>query len=296
MWQIILPFSFHAGFRQLRETKQPSFSSPLADTGLVSSVQGKAMDRTRRSEIGVKGFELDKSLIVGIDFGTTFTGVGYVYQPVRKTLSMATLRDINDNIRIITNWPSQNGEMASKTPTLLAYTDGRIRKWGARVGTNDSPQFANFKLGLQEKLDRTYLKSEFAAPSEYLTDPDWRHSLLPSKRAVDVATDFLNCVVQYVLNDALPVVCGQEFLLTQRVTYVLTVPAIWSEKAKQLTRQIAIDAGIPSQKMHLITEPEAAAHYCSILRTERSLERGDRFVVCDAGGGTVVTTFSSSWI
>jgi hypothetical protein len=38
----------------------------------------------------------------------------------------------------------------------------------------------------------------------------------------------------------------------------------------------------------MVTEPEAAALYCATICEELELEAGDRFVVCDAGGGTVV--------
>jgi hypothetical protein len=40
----------------------------------------------------------------------------------------------------------------------------------------------------------------------------------------------------------------------------------------------------------LITEPEAAALYCATLCKEVDLKIGNRFLICDAGGGTVVFT------
>jgi hypothetical protein len=42
------------------------------------------------------------------------------------------------------------------------------------------------------------------------------------------------------------------------------------------------------RKLMLITEPEAAALACATLCDEVDLREGDRFLVCDAGGGTVV--------
>ena len=86
--------------------------------------------------------------------------------------------------------------------------------------------------------------------------------------------------------------------------YVLTVPAVWSDKAKDSTRQAAYAAGIGSSKLTLLSEPEAAAVYAirtmekdsatvCIFLQERSRsnasQKGDCFVVCDAGGGTVVS-------
>jgi len=228
-------------------------------------------------------------LIIGIDFGTTFTGAAYVFQPDRKKLSVSELRNINENIRLIKQWPSRTGATMDKTPTRLAYINGNPGKWGGSVAPNDSPQFAHFKLGLQQRANRAYSQSDFATLGGYLTDHDWRNPLLPSKRAVDVTTDFLNCVVQYLLNDRFSKTFGNDFLQNQPISYIITVPAVWSEKAKELTRQAAVSAGIPSEEINLITEPEAAAHFCSILCKEVNLKRDDRFLVCDAGGGTVVS-------
>lgn len=63
-----------------------------------------------------------------------------------------------------------------------------------------------------------------------------------------------------------------------------TVPAIWSDKAKDLTIKAARFAGI--HPVTLIKEPEAAALY-TMYALDNALQVGDAFVVCDAGGGTV---------
>lgn len=53
---------------------------------------------------------------------------------------------------------------------------------------------------------------------------------------------------------------GIESLLdTMNVQYILTVPAVWSDKAKDLTMQAAYLAGIPESNITLLSEPEAAA-------------------------------------
>ena len=46
--------------------------------------------------------------------------------------------------------------------------------------------------------------------------------------------------------------------------------------------------GIWSDELILITEPEAAALYCATTCQEINLGDGDQFLVCDAGGATVV--------
>lgn len=48
---------------------------------------------------------------------------------------------------------------------------------------------------------------------------------------------------------------------TMDVQYILTVPAVWSDKAKDLTMQAASRAGLPLSDLALLSEPEAAAVY-----------------------------------
>jgi hypothetical protein len=276
-----------ATFRSTVESKEVE-----ASHGQNSRVQREIMSRSpetqsARSLPEMTDFESDTRLIVAIDFGTTFTGVAYVFQPDRPTLSASELKRINENIRTIKEWPNRRGATTEKTPTILAYKDGAPGNWGGRIERKDSPQFTHFKLGLQERVERMYTKSHFV-PSGYLTNHDWRHPLLPDKRALDITTDYLNCVIRYLLTDQLSRRFGEAFLQNQQISYIITVPAVWSEKAKDLTRQAAVSAGIPRRKLNLITEPEAAAHYCSIWCKEMDLQPKDCFLVCDAGGGTVV--------
>lgn len=45
------------------------------------------------------------------------------------------------------------------------------------------------------------------------------------------------------------------------VQYIVTVPAVWSHKAKDLTLQAACLAGLPRSSLYLLSEPEAGALY-----------------------------------
>jgi len=74
------------------------------------------------------------------------------------------------------------------------------------------------------------------------------------------------------------------------IDFVLTVPAIWSNAAKQKTETAAVRAGFKAtkgRKIHLVSEPEAAAIYTLHNLGQSRLNIGGTFVVCDAGGGTV---------
>jgi molecular chaperone DnaK (HSP70) len=235
-------------------------------------------------------------LVIGIDFGTTFTGVAYAHSSVdvAKNTSSLNPEQIRDKITVIKSWPKARHCYTDKTATTLAYENGEVIAWGGRVRRSHSVTVSYFKLGLQEGANEHYLSKEnkpaLSSLNGYLGDSNWKHPDLPNKEPIDLAADYLKEVRQYVVNEVLPNEFGATFLENQRLKYVLTVPAIWSDKARDLTKRAAIRAGIPEEELELITEPEAAALYCSTLCHETDLKDGDRFLVCDAGGGTVVIT------
>jgi len=221
-------------------------------------------------------------LVIAFDFGTTFTGVAFAHSG-NVTAEDAAI--MIDSVRVINTWPSQNQAYAEKTPTVIAYNK-RPPAWGGSVTSEDTPRVEFFKLGLQPTA-RHYISS--GAPSNLpFLDPNWRHPDLPQKTAVEYAGDYLTCINEFVKKVYMPKQFGPAFLNNLQLSYVITVPAIWKDSAKALTRQAAEQAGIAKKDLYLVTEPEAAALYCATLCVEADLRDADRFIVCDAGGGTVV--------
>ncbi|XP_062596447.1 heat shock 70 kDa protein 12B-like [Saccostrea cucullata] len=84
------------------------------------------------------------------------------------------------------------------------------------------------------------------------------------------------------------------------IQWVLTVPAIWDEGAKQFMMEAAEDAGIERKQLMLALEPEAASIYCNVGhigfksirgKTESyKFTTGTRYMVLDLGGGTADIT------
>lgn len=89
---------------------------------------------------------------------------------------------------------------------------------------------------------------------------------------------------------------------------IFTVPAVWSDKAKSDTLQCVHQAGVrrarPDQghhgagggsRVHLPPGSSSAAPYSYRANAEElpdfSVNEGDVFITCDAGGGTVVRMF-----
>lgn len=114
----------------------------------------------------------------------------------------------------------------------------------------------------------------------------------------NIVSDYLSAIIEhlrYILREKL----GEGIVRSVPLEFVVTVPAIWSDLAKEKTRQACLLAttlnGASSgssvrradPRITLVSEPEAAAIYTLRGLDPHGLRVGDTFVVCDAGGGTV---------
>ncbi|KAH6633887.1 putative hsp70 protein [Chaetomium sp. MPI-SDFR-AT-0129] len=209
-------------------------------------------------------YESDEKLIIALDFGTTFSGIAYCFANQRDTKVVAIL-----------DWPGAEGESAPKIPTLINYSDadGGGFAWGASVNRMQD-NIVGVKLLLDPKQERPL----------YLPTANVKRTIksLP-KAPVEIAADFIGAVYRHALGEISKVVPHDYFKICQK-HFVLSVPAVWSDAAKNATLQAAKIAGI--FPVTLIKEPEAAALY-TMHSLDFSLNIGDAFVVCDAGGGTV---------
>ncbi|KAG4434714.1 hypothetical protein IFR05_009791 [Cadophora sp. M221] len=149
---------------------------------------------------------VNRKLIVGIDFGTTFSGVAWA----------------------------------------------ETRRW--------------FKLGFAE--------SHIGCPFQ-------------SGHSEQLTTDYLKQLYQHIIY-SLKQKLGAVALRNAPMEFCLTVPAIWTEAAKEKTLKACQNAGLKSSKeILLVSEPEAALIYALHGLDPHGLNIGDTFVLCDAGGGTV---------
>lgn len=110
------------------------------------------------------------------------------------------------------------------------------------------------------------------------------------RSSVSNIADYLRALHKHVLEDVTKGFAKNYDPDTFR--YCLTVPAMWSDLAKHSMRKAAVMAGLirqsdPQDRLILISEPEAAALYCERMCEQVNLKKGDRMLICDAGGGTV---------
>ncbi|KAJ6115348.1 hypothetical protein N7486_001126 [Penicillium sp. IBT 16267x] len=202
-------------------------------------------------------------LVIGLDFGTTFSGIAWALEGCN-----------GDDVEVIQEWPGKGNSTSQKVPTLISYHNDRIQ-WGYQVDEMNTA-VRGVKLLLDDSQPIRYVP---AAESERLIQA-------LKKKPVDVAGDYMKVIVSHI-----------KFILDRRgmgdlletldIQYILTIPGVWSDKAKDLTMQAACLAGIPRNNLTLLSEPEAAAVYAIRTIQPNTMMKGDCFIVCDAGGGTV---------
>ncbi|RAH86012.1 actin-like ATPase domain-containing protein [Aspergillus japonicus CBS 114.51] len=222
-----------------------------------------------------------RKIIVGIDYGTTFTGASYV---------------------IIKTWPgnARNIDTVSKTPSRIAYATENAKAsrdlWGYQVPPG-MVAYSWTKLLLDKNTALTAYDDtalEEASGAGILRLP-------AGKAAVDVAADYLTHIYQHIKFTLARHITQQDLDITP-LEFWFTVPAIWSDQAKDATRTAAHRAGFwsspdrPHDRLYFISEPEAAAITALKKYTDESIggsvKVGDGVLVCDCGGGTVdITTY-----
>jgi actin-like ATPase involved in cell morphogenesis len=121
-------------------------------------------------------------------------------------------------------------------------------------------------------------------------DPINLPPLPPGKSEIDVAADYLFHLRQAMRNQ-LQKTLGEVFNREERnIRYYLTVPAIWNDAGKAATRAAAIQAGFlrdeNDNRLTLVTEPEAAAMFCTKTGL-LNVKIHDAVLIVDCGGGTV---------
>lgn len=172
---------------------------------------------------------------------------------------------------------------SEKVPTEMAFTyeDPTPKMvWGFQIPDN-MPRLQWIKLLLDPDQKRE-LETAVSARHQ-----DARRMEIPHHATAEsVVTDYLRALVDHVLKTLRNQIGAA--LDAMEITYVITVPAIWSDQAKARTLTCAEKAGLAdSTKIHIVSEPEAAAIHTLKATNPHKLSVGDTILLCDAGGGTV---------
>ncbi|PTB46849.1 hypothetical protein M441DRAFT_445543 [Trichoderma asperellum CBS 433.97] len=241
------------------------------------------MQRTGRKQRGTargvqKASAGDPTIVIGIDFGTTFSGVAWA----RSSRP--------EQVNIITSWKSRfnfNSDK-EKVPTIISHEEKDGAPLWGYVAPQGSASIQWFKLCLLDKEDIP----QYQRGSEHLKAA--MASLEKSNaHVVDVISDYLRELWQYTMN-CIERAEGASIVDVSAFKVVVTLPAIWPAYAQFRMKEAVERAGILNIRgvfdtaLEFISEPEAAALAALQDLSDRAdMVPGDHFVVCDAGGGTV---------
>ncbi|KAJ5956679.1 hypothetical protein N7501_010958 [Penicillium viridicatum] len=280
--------------RQIKDTNEGSVTTTTSGSDMVTPRPSiPAKNASANDKIGP-----GPRFIIGLDFGTTMTSVSYYKLKSGK-------RPVNvgrNAIKSVTHWPGSGRDQSrGEVPSEIFYLGSNEYHWGYEArrhlkhahSTGTSLNASNRLIRLTKlilenpglDLGRDDALSEVKETLKHL-----------GKTVEDVITDYLVevfCYTKKHLKD------HETFRETNPVEFSLATPAGWAMRTswsmQEIVREAAVKASLcqPSEALDLfiINEPEAAAAFAlDVMIGTKRLQKGETFLVCDAGGGTVDIT------
>ena len=205
-------------------------------------------------------------VVIGIDFGSSGTGYAYSYFDKNKII----LGQI------------YGASVDYKVPTeIILDDDNYILQFGVdcitflkEKGLNTGHYFKGIKMELYENKSTIIAKNSGKE--------------LPLKLVIQKVLEKIKELAVNEISKNRPYLKQQ----TEKIKWVVTVPAIWDEHQKSIMMESCIGAGLVNENtdksLFFALEPEAASLYCSINKEidREYFKEGDYYIVCDLGGGT----------
>jgi hypothetical protein len=187
-------------------------------------------------------------------------------------------------INLLSQWPGTTQEVG-KAPTELFYEDESFT-WGFEVPDEADPvRWFKLLLVKEEDLDPSLRSSPYVLAG--------RNMLAETgKTALDLITDYLAALWKHTLQ-SISDTRGESIIEAVPFHVVITVPAVWKGYARQEMERAARNAGILNPRaagettLTFAPEPEAAA-LSTLCEPGRKPKVRETYIICDAGGGTVV--------
>ena len=216
----------------------------------------------------------EKKYVVAIDFGSS--RAGYAYSFIGKKEEDIYTCNFGDT-----------GEKIKTLNQVIIDDDNKVIKNG-------------YGFRVQEYLKKGNLKPNehfFERIKMHLYSNEYQIKAVNSSKTMNLV-DLIAIILEYIKKHAIEAISStskgleDEYKyneISDKIRWVLTIPAIWDEKSKDVMMKAAEKSGIVSEKnRHLFfaLEPEAASYYCA---KELPVEEDSfiyPYIVCDLGAGT----------
>jgi len=205
-------------------------------------------------------------VVVGIDFGSSGSGFAYSYMNKNK----------------IIHGQIYGASVDYKVPTEIILDDNNyVIQFGAdcvkflkEKGLETGHYFKGIKMLLYENKET--IKASNSGKE------------FPLKLVIQKVLEEIKKIAIKEISKNRPYLTQQ----TQKIKWVVTVPAIWNEHQKSIMMESCVAAGLVNdntdKSLFFALEPEAASLYCSINKEidRKYFNKGEYYIVCDLGGGT----------
>ena len=237
----------------------------------MARVPGKMANVDRSQSLLTQSVDFQAPVFAGIDLGTTFLGYSYMFKHNQEKILVERGKEREPTCLLL---------KPDKTFAALGYQ--AVDDFCNSLDPDDQKEyyyFCQFKMKLYEtkKLSRkTELKDATGKPM----------------KALDVFC-IVFCQLKEIILQQINLTKAASFSITSDdVGWMITIPAIWTDEARQFMREAATNAGLA--KVRLVLEPEAAALYAIYQQlclgntfTMGKLKSGCKYIVADLGGGTI---------
>ncbi|XP_045203603.2 heat shock 70 kDa protein 12B-like [Mercenaria mercenaria] len=229
-----------------------------------------------------------KMLVAAIDFGTTYSG--YAFSLKHDYQADPAKVSVNQN------WVAGSMALVSlKAPTAVLFNE---KKEFESFGYEAENQYSEYALDGEDRkhyfFNRFKMKLHEKKISRDFELSDAHGRKMPAMRVFGEVINFLKGHLLGALKKRGTMVDNKD------IHWVLTVPAIWADFAKQFMRESAYDAHIDGSHLSIALEPEAASLYCQLIPTDKIHgsegasfsvgSPGSKYMVIDLGGGTADIT------
>ena len=152
-------------------------------------------------------------------------------------------------INVIKVWPGDGRNDSVKVPSVIKYGDIEDDdlepigfNWGYEVSGNEEGVIRGIKLGLDPGNRQFWAPAAGVGPGDNLThlyEQTTKSELVRlSKSTVDIVSDYIAAVYEYALSK----IRERELSVVSALPkqFVVTVPAIWSDVAKNATLRVGV--------------------------------------------------------
>ena len=205
-------------------------------------------------------------VVVGIDFGTSGTGFAYSFFN-KNNIIRGKIFGSSTDYKVPT-------EIILDDKNYIVQFGNECVKYLKDKGLETGHYFKGIKMELYANKDTIIAKNSGKE--------------LPLKLVIQKVLEKIRDIAIKEISKNRPYLSRQ----TEKIKWVVTVPAIWDEHQKSIMMESCIGAGLinkdTDKSLFFALEPEAASLYCSMNKEidRNYFKEGEYYIVCDLGGGT----------